>query len=78
MQSEIVGAQKKRKRSKRNVKGNLEEEEDWIWLGESVGWQGSGVRRQPGKGLAQAGRLAGKKKVVGDARRRGQSGLASV
>lgn len=36
------------------------------------------VRRQPGKGLAQAGRLAGKKKVVGDARRRGQSGLASV
>ena len=78
MQREIVGAQKKRKRSKRNVKGNLEEEEDWIWLGESVGWQGSGVRRQPGKGLAQAGRLAGKKKVVGDARRRGQSGLASV
>ena len=36
------------------------------------------VRRQPGKGLAQAGWLAGKKKVVGDARRRGQSGLASV
>lgn len=68
----------KEKQKKENVKGNLEEEEDWIWLGESVGWQGSGVRRQPGKGLAQAGRLAGKKKVVGDARRRGQSGLASV
>ena len=45
----------KEKQKKENVKGNLEEEEDWIWLGESVGWQGSGVRRQPGKGLAQAG-----------------------
>ena len=36
------------------------------------------VRRQPGKRLAQAGWQAWKKKVVGDARRRGQSGLASV
>ena len=32
----------KEKQKKENVKGNLEEEEDWIWLGESVGWQGLG------------------------------------
>ena len=34
------------KQKKENVKRNLEEEEDWIWLGESVGWQGCGVSRQ--------------------------------